>query len=139
MKTGIFITARNNSEGGGYTISNDLLNSLLYKINKNNKDSFYFILVNDKDNFIKKKLISKNIEFTDFKQNKILSNLKSFFFCICPLLHIFFRFCNLDKFYNLEKKKNISKRCRLVAKKYFSLIEGTKKYNQIYSLVNTNF
>jgi carbamoyltransferase len=108
VKTGIFITARNSSEGGGYTISYDILNNLLYKINKNNKDSFYFILVNDNDNFIKKKLISKNIEFTDFKQNKTLSNFINFIFCICPLLHIFYRFCNLDKFYNLEKKKNIA-------------------------------
>jgi glycosyltransferase involved in cell wall biosynthesis len=46
---------------------------------------------------------------------------------------------SIQEIIKLKKKKNISKRCRLVAKKYFSLIEGTKKYNQIYSLVNTNF
>ena len=38
----------------------------------------------------------------------------------------------------LKRKKNISKQCRLAAKKYFSLEEGTKKYNRIYRSINTN-
>ena len=105
MKTGIFISGRESVEGGGYTITYDILNNLINKINKNNKDSFYFILVNDNDNFIKKKLIKKNIEFTEFKETKIINNLKNLIFNIFPLIYFAYRFCNLDKKYNLEKKK----------------------------------
>ena len=108
MKIGIFISGRNPTDGGGYTITYDILNTLINKINKNNKDSFYFILINDNDNFIKKRLIKKNIEFIELKEKKLIHNLKNFIFNICPPAHFVYRFCNLDRLYNLEKKKKIS-------------------------------
>ena len=59
MRTGIFISGRNANEGGGYTITYDIFNNLVDRINKNNKDNFYFILLNDNDNILKKKLNKK--------------------------------------------------------------------------------
>ena len=108
MRTGIFISGRTATEGGGYTITYDILNNLINKINKNNNDSFYFILVNDNDNFIKKKLIEKKIEFKEFKELKFLKNFKNLIFTFFPFIHHFLRFFNLDKYYNLEKEKKIS-------------------------------
>ena len=46
---------------------------------------------------------------------------------------------SLHKIIKLKKKKSTTKQCRLTAKKYFSLLEGTRKYNQIYSSINNNF
>ena len=108
MRTGIFISGRTATEGGGYTITYDILNNLINKINKNNNDSFYFILVNDNDNFIKKKLIEKKIKFKEFKELKFLKNFKNLIFTFFPFIHHFLRFFNLDKYYNLEKEKKIS-------------------------------
>ena len=83
MRTGIFISGRTATEGGGYTITYDILNNLINKINKNNNDSFYFILVNDNDNFIKKKLIENKIfkKFQEFNFYffSIYSSFSSFF------------------------------------------------------------
>jgi glycosyltransferase involved in cell wall biosynthesis len=45
---------------------------------------------------------------------------------------------SFKKIIRLKRKKNISKQCRLAAKKYFSLIEGTKKYSKIYTSINDN-
>jgi glycosyltransferase involved in cell wall biosynthesis len=45
---------------------------------------------------------------------------------------------SFKKIIRLKRKKNISKQCRLVAKKYFSLEEGTKKFNQVYCSINAN-
>ena len=39
----------------------DIFNNLVDRINKNNKDNFYFILLNDNDNILKKKLNKKKI------------------------------------------------------------------------------
>ena len=45
---------------------------------------------------------------------------------------------SFKKIIRLKRKKNISKQCRLVAKKFFSLEEGTKKFNQVYCSINAN-
>jgi glycosyltransferase involved in cell wall biosynthesis len=45
---------------------------------------------------------------------------------------------NIKKIIKLINKKNISKRCRVTAEKYFSLIEGSKRYNHIYTSLSSN-
>ena len=60
-------------------------------------------MVNDNDNFIKKKLIEKKIKFKEFKELKFLKNFKNLIFTFFPFIHHFLRFFNLDKYYNLEK------------------------------------
>jgi glycosyltransferase involved in cell wall biosynthesis len=103
VKIGIFISARNPTPGGGYTITYDILNSLIKKIRINQIDSFYFILINDKNNYIKNKLILKKIKFSEFNENNYSLHLKNIFFNIFPFLLSIIRFFNLDKFYKLEK------------------------------------
>ena len=64
MKIGVFVSKRNPSEGGGFTITEELLEKFTKKIySKKIQDKFFFIISNDKNNIIcnklkKKKLIS---------------------------------------------------------------------------------
>ena len=68
MRIGIFISGRQPEEGGGYTITYEIFNQLINKIR--NKKKFIFILLNDKNNYLKKKLLSSNLEFKDFNEIK---------------------------------------------------------------------
>ena len=79
MKIGIFISAREPKDGGGHTITYDILNSLLTKICKNKIDNFHFILINDKNNHIKNKLILKKIKFSEFNENNLFLPIKNIF------------------------------------------------------------
>ena len=50
MKIGVFLTKKKPQEGGGYTITEELLNSLVNLINfKKLNDSFFFLVSNDYD------------------------------------------------------------------------------------------
>lgn len=106
MKIGIFISSRNPHEGGGYTISYDILNNLIDKLS--NKSNFLFILVNDNNNFIKNKLITKNLKFLELNEYKFIRNTKNIIFTIFPFILKIYRFFKLDKFYNLEIRENIN-------------------------------
>ena len=103
MKIGIFVSTRDPKSGGGYTITYDILNSLIKKICINKIDNFHFILINDKNNYIKSKLILKKIKFSEFNENISLLKIKNIIFSIFPFLLSVIRFFNLDKIYKLEK------------------------------------
>ena len=105
MRIGIFISGRQPEEGGGYTITYEIFNQLINKIR--NKKKFIFILLNDKNNYLKKKLISSNLEFKDFNEIKLKTNIKNFLFSYIPFLLKFYRFLGRDKFFNLQNKENI--------------------------------
>ena len=107
MKIGIFVSTRDPKQGGGHTITYDILNSLINKICINETDNFYFILINDKNNSIKNKLNLKKIKFSEFNENTFILNIKNLIFSIFPFLLSVIRFFNLDKFYKLEKTNKL--------------------------------
>ena len=60
MKLGVFISKRQSFEGGGYTITEELLNSLINEIGSQKINrKFFFLISNDFDNSISNKLIKK--------------------------------------------------------------------------------
>lgn len=105
MKIGIFISGRQPEEGGGYTITYEIFNQLVKKIR--NKKKYIFILFNDKNNYLKNKLIFSKLEFKDFNERKLITNIKNFLFSYIPILIKCYRFLGRDKFFNLQKKENI--------------------------------
>ena len=50
LKLGIFVSYRDPTDGGGYTITQDILNTILKRFKK----KFIFIILNDKKNILKK-------------------------------------------------------------------------------------
>jgi glycosyltransferase involved in cell wall biosynthesis len=124
MKTGIFISGRSPNEGGGYTITYDIFNNLVDRINENNKNNFYFILVNDNDNYLKIKLNEKKIEFFELKKKKFFIFLSNLIFNLFPSILLIYRFCNLDKLHNLEKEKKISIVWYLSAEHSYSIFKN---------------
>ena len=53
LKLGVFLSYREPSEGGGFTITEDILNSIL---TKSTNKKIVFITLNDHKNILKKKL-----------------------------------------------------------------------------------
>ena len=60
MKLGVFISKRQSFEGGGYTITEELFNSLINEIDLKELMENSFLISNDFDNSISNKLIKKN-------------------------------------------------------------------------------
>ena len=59
MNVGIILRTRNPNEGGGYTISYDIIYSLLKKKNLI-RHKLFFIIINDKSKSFEKLLKKKN-------------------------------------------------------------------------------
>ena len=125
MRIGIFISGRQPEEGGGYTITYEIFNQLINKIR--NKKKFIFILLNDKNNYLKKTLISSNLEFKDFNEIKLKTNIKNFLFSYIPFLLKFYRFLGRDKFFNLQNKENIKLVWFISAEYHYPLFIYTNK------------
>jgi len=60
LKLAIFLSYREPNEGGGFTITDDLLNSII-KNHKNNE--ILFIILNDHKNVLKKKIQKTDFEY----------------------------------------------------------------------------
>ena len=102
----------------------DIFNNLVDRINENNKNNFYFILVNDNDNYLKIKLNEKKIEFFELKKKKFFIFLSNLIFNLFPSILLIYRFCNLDKLHNLEKEKKISIVWYLSAEHSYSIFKN---------------
>ena len=132
MRIGIFISGRQPEEGGGYTITYEIFNQLISKIR--NKKKFIFILLNDKNNYFKKKLISSNLEFKDFNEIKLKTNTKNFLFSYIPFFLKFYRFLGRDKFFNLQNKENIKLVWFISAEYHYPLFN--KYYATVWDLMH---
>ena len=132
VRIGIFISGRQPEEGGGYTITYEIFNQLINKIR--NKKKFIFILLNDKNNYLKKKLISSNLEFKDFNEIKLKTNIKNFLFSYIPFLLKFYRFLGRDKFFNLQNKENIKLVWFISAEYHYPLFN--KYYATVWDLMH---
>ena len=84
MKVGIFLSKRISTEGGGYTITEEIIDALISNINKNKSQSnFFFLINNDKNNFICSKLKKNKISYrkiSESKSFKIIFTFISHFF-----------------------------------------------------------
>ena len=68
LKLAIFLSYREATEGGGFTITDDILNEILKTYKKNN---IIFILLNDKKNFLKKKSLKLGLNIRFFMKIKL--------------------------------------------------------------------
>ena len=67
---GVFLTKRNQDEGGGKTITDEIFFSLIKKLNRNNK-KFIFLISNDANNFYVKELKKKNLIYNKINENNL--------------------------------------------------------------------
>lgn len=71
---GIIIRGRNYEEGGGYTLTHDLLDELL----KSKYNDFFFIIINDINGLLEKKIKKKNFLYKKIYINKNLLYFTNF-------------------------------------------------------------
>lgn len=132
MKIGIFISGRFSEDGGGYTITYDIFNQLIKTIK--NKKNFIFILLNDNNNYLKNKLKNFDLDYKDFRENKLIINFKNFLFCYIPILVKFYRFIKRDKFFEFQKKENIKLVWFISAEYHYPLFN--KYYATVWDLMH---
>tara|TARA_B100001248_G_scaffold153417_1_gene115370 strand:- start:8843 stop:10006 length:1164 start_codon:yes stop_codon:yes gene_type:complete len=118
LKLAIFLSYREPSEGGGFTITDDILNVILKKYKRNN---IIFILLNDKKNFLKKKIIKAGFKYRVFYENKTLIKIKNFIFSLFPFLLKIYNNLNFNSFLNFQKKNDINIVWFLSAEYYYPL------------------
>ena len=95
FKLGVFLSHRSPEEGGGFTITDDILNSILTAdIVKTNIN---FIILNDKNQILKKKIIKAGFQYYELKENYFLLKIKSLIFSLFPFLLTIYNFFNLNK------------------------------------------
>ena len=98
MKIGIFLSARKPTDGGGYTITKDLFDSILKLYPKNN---FYFIIRGKENTYFKNILKKKGYNYTIIKISKFEIFIKSL---IAILFGSVFNFKNnLDNILRIKK------------------------------------
>ncbi len=118
LKLAIFLSYRDPSEGGGFTITDDVLNLILKKYKKN---KIIFILLNDKKNFLKNKITKAGFECKVFYEKKFLIQIKNILFSLFPFMLKIFNKLNLNIFLNFQKMNNINVVWFLSAEYYYPL------------------
>ncbi len=110
MKIGVFVSKRQSSEGGGYTITEELLDTLIKEIKSQNiNKKFFFLVSNDYNKSITNKLKINKIKYKNIKENnafkKVIIFISHFFLKSNFLLNYF----NIIKINNIFKKENCEK------------------------------
>ena len=118
LNLAIFLSYREPSEGGGFTITDDLLSSIISNY-KNKK--IVFLILNDHKNILKNKIKKAGFEYHLFYENIFLIKLKSIIFSFFPILYKLYNKLKLNNFLNLQKKKHIDLVWFLSAEYYFPL------------------
>tara|TARA_Y100000768_G_scaffold388948_1_gene389137 strand:- start:149 stop:1303 length:1155 start_codon:yes stop_codon:yes gene_type:complete len=110
MKIGVFISKRESSEGGGYTITEEILNTLINKIySKGIGKKFFFLVSNDFNHSILNKLKKRKIKYVHIKENKILKKIIIFISHYFKKSNSLMNFFNIIKINNIFKKENCDK------------------------------
>ena len=99
MKIAIFISAREPSDGGGYTLTKDLFDNI---IKLYNPEKLFFIIRGSENKYFTNKLQKLKIEYKTVKDNKLVIFIKSVFFEIFNFDFLFVN--NINN--TLLKKKN---------------------------------
>lgn len=97
MKTAFFISARKDTDGGGYTLLKDLFDEIIKR-----KEFFFFIIWDKGNDYFKKQLKKKKIRFVEIKDSKLKVLLCNLFPIINPLVSY-----PLRKILNLNNIKKI--------------------------------
>ena len=119
FKLGVFLSYRSPEEGGGFTITDDILNSFL--TSNMVKKHINFIILNDKNQILKKKIIKAGFQCYDLKDNHLLLKIKSFVFSLFPFLLKIYNFFNFNQYLNLQKTNKIDVVWFLSAEYYYPL------------------
>ena len=114
----IFIRYREPKEGGGYTITMDILEQILKNVKQK---KIIFIILNDKKRSLYQKISRHGFDCICLNENIALLKFKSFIFSLIPLLLKFYNFINFNKYLNLEKEKKIDMVWFLSAEYYYPL------------------
>ncbi len=110
MKYGVFLSKRKPEEGGGYTITEELFNSLIKLIRRKKYNAnFFFLISNDYDgkisNLLKKNKIKYQIIYENLLLKKIIIFLSHYFNKINRILNYF----NIININNIFEKENCDK------------------------------
>ena len=119
FKLGVFLSYRSPEEGGGFTITYDILNSILTA--NIVKKHINFIILNDKNHILKKKIIKAGFQCYELKDKYFLLKIKSFIFSLFPFLLKIYNFFNFNQYLNLQKKNKINTVWFLSAEYYYPL------------------
>ena len=106
MNVGIFLKSRNETEGGGYTLTYDILNNLLENL-QSYKCNFFFVFVNNLPRKIEILLKKNNIKYINIIETEPIIKIKSFFFSRFYLFLKIYNYLNLNKIDNFFKKNNV--------------------------------
>jgi len=110
MRIGVFVSKRQSFEGGGYTITEEILNTLISEI-KSQKihKKFFFLVSNDLNNTIVNKLKSKKIKFKCIKENNFFKKIIIFVSHFFPKSNKILNYLNIIKINNIFKKEDCNK------------------------------
>jgi glycosyltransferase involved in cell wall biosynthesis len=106
MNVGIVLKSRDPKEGGGYTITYDILEKLLDNkklINHN----LYFVVINYLNPKIKSLFKKNKIKYINIYENEILSKIKNLVFCKINFLLKAYNFLKLNKIDIYFRKNNV--------------------------------
>jgi glycosyltransferase involved in cell wall biosynthesis len=106
MNVGVFIKSRNEKEGGGYTITYDILDTLL-KNTKLINYRLYFVIINELPKKIEDLLKKKKIKYINIIELNSLSKFKNLLFCKFSFFLKFYNLLNLNKAHNFFKKNYV--------------------------------
>lgn len=110
MKYGVFLSKRKPEEGGGYTITTELVDSLIKLIiQKKYNTNFFFLISNDYDrkisNLLKENKIKHQVIYENLLLKKIIIFLSHYFDKINRILN----YLNIIKINNIFEKENCDK------------------------------
>ena len=107
MNVGIIIKSRNSTEGGGYTITYDILDALIEN-SKLIKHKLFFVVINDHDKEIENKLKKKKFNYLKHFENDRILKLTNFFFFKYSILNKLNNFLGFNKIEKYLKENNVS-------------------------------
>ena len=110
MKIGVFVSKRQSFEGGGYTITEELLDTLINEISyKKITQKFFFLVSNDLNHSIINRLKIKKIKFKHIRENNIFKKIIIFISHFFPKSNLLLNYFNIIKINNIFKKENCNK------------------------------
>ncbi len=107
MNLGIIIKSRNSKEGGGYTITYDILDALIEN-SKLIKHKLFFVVINDHDKEIENKLKKKKFNYLKYFENDRILKLTNFFFSKYSILNKFNNFLGFNTIEKYLKENKVS-------------------------------
>jgi hypothetical protein len=106
MNVGIFLKSRNLTAGGGYTLTYDILTTLLENL-KSYKCNFFFVFVNNIPKEIEILLKKNKIKYINIFEIEAIDKIKNFFFSKFFLFLKIYNFLNLNKTENFFRKNYV--------------------------------